>query len=82
MNIEKFVNKKISGLYDIGKEYSLDLYWENEEDKAEIEKALPKNNKKITITELENGFQLRSFNLTDILNFQKSRGLKFPLEHL
>ncbi|MCT7447217.1 hypothetical protein [Aliarcobacter skirrowii] len=81
MNVVDGIDTKISGLYDIGKEFVLDIYFKTEEDKENFRAILPKK-KTITISEHEGGIRLRSFNLGDLINFQKRNKLNFKLEHL
>jgi len=84
MLIKKIINSKISGFYDIGKRYSLDLYAKDLESFEELKDALPKNMKTIDteIINKHNGIRLMSYNISDIFKYQKSRGISFPLEHL
>ena len=84
MIIKKYIDHKISGLYNIGKRYSLDLYAKDKESLSEIMKNLPKNVKTIEINEMDKnlGVRLVSYNISDLLKYQKSKGLEFKLEHL
>lgn len=84
MLIKSLIDKKVSGFYDIGKRYSLDLYAKDGESFEELKKALPKNMKNIDIeiVEKHNGIKLLSYNISDIFKYQKSRGISFQLEHL
>lgn len=84
MIIKKIINEKISGFYDIGKRYSLDLYVNDQEFLEELRKALPKNMKMIEVEEMSKhlGFRLLSYNISELFKYQKSRGLNFKLEHL
>lgn len=80
--INNLVNVKISGLYDIGKEFSLNIYASNDDNFKELEESVPKKIKDVTIEKQVNGFQFRSYNLTTILRLQKSLGFNFKLEHV
>ena len=80
--INNLVNIKISGLYDIGKEFSLNIYASNEDNFKELEENIPKKIKDVVIEKQLNGFQFRSYNLTTILRLQKSLGFNFKLEHV
>ena len=80
--INNLVNVKISGLYDIGKEFSLNIYASNDDNFKELEENVPKKIKDVIIEKQVNGFQFRSYNLTTILRLQKSLGFKFKLEHV
>ncbi len=80
--INNLVNIKISGLYDIGKEFSLNIYASNDDNFKELEENVPKKIKDVIIEKQVNGFQFRSYNLTTILRLQKSLGFNFKLEHV
>ena len=80
--INNLVNIKISGLYDIGKEFSLNIYASNDDNFKELEENIPKKIKDVIIEKQVNGFQFRSYNLTTILRLQKSLGFNFKLEHV
>ena len=80
--INNLVNIKISGLYDIGKEFSLNIYASNDDNFKELETSVPKKIKDVIIEKQVNGFQFRSYNLTTILRLQKSLGFNFKLEHV
>lgn len=80
--INNLVNIKISGLYDIGKEFSLNIYASNDDNFKELEENVPKKIKDVIIEKRVNGFQFRSYNLTTILRLQKSLGFNFKLEHV
>ena len=80
--INNLVNVKISGLYDIGKEFSLNIYASNDYNFKELEENVPKKIKDVIIEKQVNGFQFRSYNLTTILRLQKSLGFNFKLEHV
>jgi hypothetical protein len=80
--INNLVNVKISGLYDIGKEFSLNIYASNDDNFKELEENVPKKIKDVIIEKQVNGFQFRSYNLTTILRLQKSLGFNFKLEHV
>ena len=80
--INNLVNVKISGLYDIGKEFSLNIYASNDDNFKELEENVPKKIKYVIIEKQVNGFQFRSYNLTTILRLQKSLGFNFKLEHV
>ena len=80
--INNLVNVKISGLYDIGKEFSLNIYTSNDDNFKELEENVPKKIKDVIIEKQVNGFQFRSYNLTTILRLQKSLGFNFKLEHV
>lgn len=80
--INNLVNIKISGLYDIGKEFSLNIYASNDDNFKELEENIPKKIKDVVIEKQLNGFQFRSYNLTTILRLQKSLGFNFKLEHV
>ena len=84
MSIKKYINQDISGFYDIGKRYSLDLYANNEKDLNELLKQIKTKNKNIEIIEKDKHFcvSILSYNISDILQYQKSKGLNFKLEHL
>lgn len=80
--INNLVNIKISGLYDIGKEFSLNIYASNDDNFKELEENVSKKIKDVIIEKQVNGFQFRSYNLTTILRLQKSLGFNFKLEHV
>ena len=80
--INNLVNVKISGLFDIGKEFSLNIYASNDDNFKELEENVPKKIKDVIIEKQVNGFQFRSYNLTTILRLQKSLGFNFKLEHV
>lgn len=80
--INNLVNIKISGLYDIGKEFSLNIYASSDDNFKELEENVPKKIKDVIIEKQVNGFQFRSYNLTTILRLQKSLGFNFKLEHV
>ena len=80
--INNLVNVKISGLYDIGKEFTLNIYASNDDNFKELEENVPKKIKDVIIEKQVNGFQFRSYNLTTILRLQKSLGFNFKLEHV
>ena len=80
--INNLVNIKISGLYNIGKEFSLNIYASNDDNLKELEENVPKKIKDVIIEKQVNGFQFRSYNLTTILRLQKSLGFNFKLEHV
>ena len=80
--INNLVYIKISGLYDIGKEFSLNIYASNDDNFKELEENVPKKIKDVIIEKQVNGFQFRSYNLTTILRLQKSLGFNFKLEHV
>lgn len=80
--INNLVNVKISGLYDIGKEFSLNIYASNDDNFKELEENIPKKIKDVVIEKQLNGFQFRAYNLTTILRLQKSLGFNFKLEHV
>lgn len=80
--INNLVNVKISGLYDIGKEFSLNIYASNDDNFKELEENVPKKIKDVIIEKQVNGFQFRSYNLATILRLQKSLGFNFKLEHV
>lgn len=84
MAISKYINEDISGFYDIGKRYSLDLYANNEDDFKELVKNTKTKNKNIEIVESDKhlGLRLLSYSVSDLLQYQKNKGLKFKLEHL
>lgn len=84
MKLTKYINQKVSGFYDIGKRYSLDLYANNENDYEELLKNINTKTKNIEIEKNEKnlGVRVLSYSVGDVYKYQQAKGLNFRLEHL